>query len=124
MLFNSAAFLLFLGAVVAMHAGTDVIVVAGSSRARAAIDVPTLARALGRPVFQLAQDGVPCGPMLDALARDARFAGTVLCALEPAGLFVRAHLAASDAPAFTSALADAIFARSALRPRASPGKRP
>jgi hypothetical protein len=71
----------------AQRAGTDAVVVVGSSRARAAIDVPTLAAALGRPVFQLAQDGVPCGPMLDALARDERFHGTVLCTLEPTGLF-------------------------------------
>jgi hypothetical protein len=66
----------------------DAIIIAGSSRALADIDAATLSAALGgRPVFQLARDGISCLPTLDQLARETTFAGTVLCGTEPTSLF-------------------------------------
>jgi hypothetical protein len=76
----------------AIQSGTAGVSILGSSRGLADIDASILSQTLGgRPVFQLSQDGVPCAPMLDALAHEPQFSGTVLCTTEPTGLFGRAE---------------------------------
>ena len=72
----------------AKRAGPDAIVVAGSSRSEYDIDAPTLSAALGgRRVFQLGQSGEPCMPVLEEFVNTTNFAGTIICGVEPTGLF-------------------------------------
>ncbi len=72
----------------AREAGPDAIVIAGSSRALLDIDAPTLSAAYGgRPVFQLAQSGTSCMPVLEELVKESSFAGTIVCGTEPTSLF-------------------------------------
>jgi hypothetical protein len=72
----------------AIAAPDDAVIIAGSSRALADLDAGAMSAALGgRPVFQLAQDGISCLPVLEQLARDTRFAGTIVCGTEPTSLF-------------------------------------
>ncbi len=83
-----SAGLLALVASRAMNAPGDAVIIAGSSRALADLDAGALSAALGgRPVFQLAQDGVSCLPVLEQIANETAFAGTVLCGAEPTSMF-------------------------------------
>jgi hypothetical protein len=66
----------------------DAVIITGSSRALADIDAGAMSAALGgRPVFQLGQDGVSCVPVLEQIALDTRFAGTVICGVEAVNIF-------------------------------------
>ena len=69
--------------------GGDAIAVLGASRVQRAIHPETLARELGGPVVQLAVEGTSAIPLLEDLAVDPRFRGTVLFSVAPAFSFNR-----------------------------------
>jgi hypothetical protein len=69
--------------------GSDAVAVLGASRAQRAIDPETLARELGGPVAHLAVEGTSAIPLLEDLAADPRFSGTVLFSVAPAFSFNR-----------------------------------
>lgn len=58
----------------------DALVLVGDSRMQLDIDVEKLSALSGRPVIQLAIDGQTYAPVLQDLANDSRFRGTVLVA--------------------------------------------
>ena len=70
-------------------AGPDAIVLLGASRHQRAVDVETLSAATGRPVFQLSLEGTSALPLLENLAADPRFRGTVVYSVAPAFSFNR-----------------------------------
>jgi hypothetical protein len=69
--------------------GSNAIAILGASRVQRAIDPETLARELGGPVAQLAVEGTSAIPLLEDLAVDPRFSGTVLFSISPAFSFNR-----------------------------------
>lgn len=69
--------------------GTNAVAVLGASRMQRAIHPETLARELGGPVAQLAVEGTSAIPLLEDLAVDPRFNGTVLFSVAPAFSFNR-----------------------------------
>jgi len=69
--------------------GTDAIAVLGASRVQRAIHPETLARELGGQVAQLAVEGTSAIPLLEDLAVDPRFRGTILFSVAPAFSFNR-----------------------------------
>ncbi len=69
--------------------GTNAVAVLGASRVQRAIHPETLARELGGPVAQLAVEGTSAIPLLEDLAVDPRFGGTVLFSVAPAFSFNR-----------------------------------
>jgi len=69
--------------------GRDAIAVLGASRMQRAIHPETLARELDGPVAQLAVEGTSAIPLLEDLAVDPRFTGTVLFSVAPAFSFNR-----------------------------------
>ncbi|HEV8409181.1 MAG TPA: hypothetical protein VGQ30_01650, partial [Gemmatimonadaceae bacterium] len=72
----------------AMSAPNSAVIIAGSSRALRGLDAATMSAALdGRRVFQLAQPGISCLPVLEQIARASTFSGTVVCGVEPTSLF-------------------------------------
>ena len=64
--------------------GDDAIALLGASRLQYAIDVETMSAAFGRPVIQLAVEGTSALALLENLAVDPRFRGTVIFAIAPA----------------------------------------
>ena len=67
----------------------SVIAVLGASRVQRAVDGNVLADALGRPVVQLAVEGSSGLPVLENLAADPRFRGTVVISIAPPFSFNR-----------------------------------
>jgi len=67
----------------------SVIAVLGASRVQRAVDVNILRERLGRPVVQLAVEGSSGLPVLESLAADPRFRGTVIISMAPAFSFNR-----------------------------------
>lgn len=65
------------------------IAILGASRAQRAIDVDELSAALQRPVVQLSVEGTSGLPVLENLAVDPRFSGTVVISIAPAFSFNR-----------------------------------
>ena len=65
------------------------IALVGASRMQRAIDVDTLSHALDLAVVQLAVEGTSAIPMLENLAADPRFRGTVIYSVAPAFSFSR-----------------------------------
>ncbi|MGE0193937.1 MAG: hypothetical protein AB7T63_18070 [Planctomycetota bacterium] len=64
------------------------VVLVGASRLQLGIHLETLRRKLpGRPIVQLAIDGTLCDPVLEDLARDPDFRGTVLVSWLPFSSF-------------------------------------
>lgn len=84
--------------------GSDAIAVLGASRMQRAIHPETLARELDGPVAQLAIEGTSAIPLLEDLAVDPRFRGTVLFSVAPAFSFNRrlSKLEASDQAAWVA----------------------
>ncbi len=64
--------------------GDDAIALLGASRLQYAVDVETLSEALNRPVIQLAVEGTSALALLENLAADPRFRGTVIYSVAPA----------------------------------------
>lgn len=58
--------------------GRDALVLIGASRIQLGIDVPLLQRLSGKPTHQLAIDGTSYWPLLQGLAEDSEFTGTVV----------------------------------------------
>ena len=69
--------------------GPRAVALLGASRMQRAIDVPRLSEALSRPVAQLAVEGSSAMPVLEDLASDPRFHGTVIYSVAPAFFFNR-----------------------------------
>ena len=69
--------------------GSNAVAVLGASRVQRAIHAETLARELGGPVAHLAVEGTSAIPLLEDLAVDPRFRGTVLFSVAPAFSFNR-----------------------------------
>ncbi|MDJ0910171.1 MAG: hypothetical protein QNI99_13320 [Woeseiaceae bacterium] len=67
----------------------NAIVILGASRAQRGIDVETLSEELGRPVVQLAVEGTSALALLENLAVDPRFRGTILYSIAPPFTFNR-----------------------------------
>ncbi len=67
----------------ASDAGKDALVLVGASRMQLDVDVPILARLSGKKVIQLALDGSAPLPILEHLAADIHFRGTVICSVAP-----------------------------------------
>lgn len=67
----------------------NVVVILGASRAQRGIDVETLSAELGRPVIQLAVEGTSALALLENLAVDPRFRGTILYSIAPPFTFNR-----------------------------------
>lgn len=67
----------------------SVVAVLGASRVQRAIDVDVLSRQLNRPIVQLAIEGSSGLPVLENLAADPRFRGTVIFSVAPAFSFNR-----------------------------------
>ena len=65
------------------------IAILGASRVQRAVDVDVLSAQLGRPVVQLAVEGSSGLPVLENLAADPRFRGTVIISIAPAFSFNR-----------------------------------
>lgn len=61
----------------------------GASRVQRAVDVTVLSKRLERPVVQLAVEGTSGLPVLENLAVDPRFRGTVILSIAPAFSFNR-----------------------------------
>jgi len=64
--------------------GDDAIALLGASRLQYAVDVETLSKAFNRPVVQLAVEGTSALALLENLAVDPRFHGTVIFSVAPA----------------------------------------
>ena len=64
--------------------GDDAIALLGASRLQYAVDVETLSEAFDRPVIQLAVEGTSALALLENLAADPRFHGTVIYSIAPA----------------------------------------
>ncbi len=69
--------------------GADAVAILGASRAQRAIDVETLSERLGRPVVQLSVEGTSALALLENLAVDPRFRGTILYSIAPPFTFNR-----------------------------------
>ena len=69
--------------------GQDAIALLGASRMQRAIDVAAMRDAFDRPVYQLAVEGTSALPLLENLAADPRFRGTVIYSIAPAFSFNR-----------------------------------
>ncbi len=69
--------------------GRESIALLGASRVQRGVDVDTLSSAFGRPVFQLAVEGASALAVLENLAVDPRFHGTVVYSVAPAFTFNR-----------------------------------
>jgi hypothetical protein len=69
--------------------GQNAIALLGASRMQRAIDVDAMSKAFGRPVYQLAVEGTSALPLLENLAADPRFRGTVIYSIAPAFSFNR-----------------------------------
>jgi hypothetical protein len=84
--------------------GPNAIAVLGASRVQRAIDPQTLSRELGGPVALLAVEGTSAIPLLEDLAVDPRFRGTVLFSVAPAFSFNRklSKLEAGDQAAWVA----------------------
>ena len=67
--------------------GETAIVFLGASRVQRAIDVETMTRSFDRPVIQLAVEGTSALALLENLAVDPRFRGTVIYSIAPAFSF-------------------------------------
>lgn len=67
----------------------SVIAILGASRAQRAIDVDEFSKSLQRPVVQLSVEGTSGLPVLENLAADPRFSGTVIISIAPAFSFNR-----------------------------------
>ena len=67
----------------------SVIAVLGASRVQRAVDVDVLSERLQRPVVQLAVEGSSGLPVLENLAADPRFRGSVVISIAPAFSFNR-----------------------------------
>ena len=65
------------------------IALLGASRLQRGVDVSELADKLQRPVVQLAVEGTSALPVLENLAADPRFRGTVIVSIAPAFSFNR-----------------------------------
>jgi hypothetical protein len=61
----------------------NVIAILGASRIQRAVHVDVLSESLGRPVVQLAIEGSSGLPVLENLAADPRFRGTVIFSIAP-----------------------------------------
>lgn len=70
-------------------ADPSVIALLGASRIQRAIEIETLEESTGRPVVQLAVEGSSGLPVLENLAVDPRFRGTVILSIAPAFSFNR-----------------------------------
>ena len=64
--------------------GDNAIALLGASRVQYGVDVETLSTALDRPVIQLAVEGTSALALLENLAVDPRFHGTVIYSVAPA----------------------------------------
>jgi len=64
--------------------GDDAIALLGASRLQYAVDVETMSEAFDRPVIQLAVEGTSALALLENLAVDPRFHGTVIYSVAPA----------------------------------------
>ena len=69
--------------------GANAVAVLGASRVQRAIHPETLAQELGGPVAHLAVEGTSAIPLLEDLAVDPRFRGTVVFSVAPAFSFNR-----------------------------------
>ena len=69
--------------------GDEAIILLGASRMQRAVDVETMSRHFGRPVFQLSLEGTSYLPLLENLAADPRISGSVVVSLAPAFTFNR-----------------------------------
>ena len=67
----------------------SVIAVLGASRVQRAVDVKVLSERLQRPIVQLAVEGSSGLPVLENLAADPRFRGSVVISIAPAFSFNR-----------------------------------
>lgn len=67
----------------------SVVAILGASRVQRAIDVAVLSERINRPVVQLAVEGSSGLPVLENLAADPRFRGTVIFSVAPAFSFNR-----------------------------------
>ncbi len=67
----------------------NAVAILGASRAQRGIDVETLSRELGRPVVQLSVEGTSALALLENLAVDPRFRGTILYSIAPPFTFNR-----------------------------------
>lgn len=67
--------------------GDTAIVLLGASRMQRAVDVETMSRSFDRPVVQLAVEGTSALALLENLAVDPRFRGTVIYSIAPAFSF-------------------------------------
>jgi len=67
----------------------SVVAILGASRVQRAIDVAVLSERTNRPVVQLAVEGSSGLPVLENLAADPRFRGTVIFSIAPAFSFNR-----------------------------------
>jgi hypothetical protein len=77
------------------HVEPESIVIIGDSRAWFDMDLDALERGLGRRPIQLAQAGSCAYPVLQDLANDEHFHGTVICSIVP-----RLYFAPPQAPPF------------------------
>jgi hypothetical protein len=68
---------------------TAAIALLGASRMQRGVDVDELANSLQRPIVQLAVEGTSGLPVLENLAADPRFRGTVVVSIAPAFSFNR-----------------------------------
>ena len=64
--------------------GDNAIALLGASRLQYAVDVETMSEAFDRPVIQLAVEGTSALALLENLAADPRFHGTVIYSVAPA----------------------------------------
>ena len=64
--------------------GSNAVALLGASRIQYGVDVDTMSDALGRPVVQLAVEGTSALALLENLAVDPRFSGTVIYSIAPA----------------------------------------
>ncbi|MFQ5609191.1 MAG: hypothetical protein ACE5F8_02865 [Woeseiaceae bacterium] len=69
--------------------GSDAIALLGASRIQYAVDVDAMSNELGRPVVQLGVEGTSALALLENLAADPRFTGTVIYSVAPAFTFNR-----------------------------------
>ncbi len=69
--------------------GPEAIAILGASRAQRGIDVDTMSAMTGRPVYQLAVEGTSALALLENLAVDPRFRGTIVYSIAPAFAFNR-----------------------------------
>jgi hypothetical protein len=67
----------------------NIVAILGASRVQRAVDVDVLSEQINRPVVQLAIEGSSGLPVLENLAADPRFHGTVVFSIAPAFSFNR-----------------------------------